>query len=113
MYAQIGPIISGCAHSLPMMIVGRFLTGVGVGASSGLVPLYLSEVRNSLCTQRCTREPSCMQLSHECMLRRSASYSEKCNQLLKVISLALVVLLDLPYFHDVCHFHIMCRAVYH
>jgi hypothetical protein len=40
-----GPLISGLSGSLEPMIIGRFLTGIGIGASSALVPLYLSEVR--------------------------------------------------------------------
>jgi MFS family permease len=42
---MVGPIISGLSGSLEPMIIGRFLTGIGIGASSALVPLYLSEVR--------------------------------------------------------------------
>jgi len=40
----IGAICQVCAYSLPLMLVGRVLAGVGVGTISVLVPLYQSEM---------------------------------------------------------------------
>jgi SP family sugar:H+ symporter-like MFS transporter len=40
----IGAIFQVCAASIPMLLVGRLLAGVGVGAISVLVPLYQSEM---------------------------------------------------------------------
>lgn len=40
----IGTLISAGADSFTTMMVGRLITGIGVGASSQIVPLYLSEV---------------------------------------------------------------------
>jgi MFS family permease len=40
----VGTLVSGFADSFAWMTLGRFITGVGVGASSQIVPLYLSEV---------------------------------------------------------------------
>jgi SP family sugar:H+ symporter-like MFS transporter len=39
-----GAICQVCAQSTPLMLVGRMLAGVGVGAISVLVPLYQSEM---------------------------------------------------------------------
>lgn len=49
---MVGPVISGLSGSLEPMIIGRFLTGIGIGASSALVPLYLSEVRPKVGARR-------------------------------------------------------------
>ncbi|KAJ3492961.1 hypothetical protein NLG97_g5037 [Lecanicillium saksenae] len=40
----IGAICQVCAESIPLLLVGRFLAGVGVGAVSVLVPMYQSEM---------------------------------------------------------------------
>ncbi|GAB1315286.1 Bifunctional purine biosynthesis protein PurH [Madurella fahalii] len=40
----VGSIIETFASSVPVMIVARFFTGVGAGASTVIVPLYISEV---------------------------------------------------------------------
>ena len=40
-----GPLLSAAATGLAGMLAGRVLTGVGIGLSSALVPLYISEVR--------------------------------------------------------------------
>ncbi|KAK3365483.1 general substrate transporter [Lasiosphaeria ovina] len=40
----VGSIVETIAASVPLMILGRFLTGVGAGASTVIVPLYISEV---------------------------------------------------------------------
>ncbi|KAK0672384.1 putative metabolite transport protein [Cercophora samala] len=40
----LGSIVETSAGSVPTMIIGRFLTGVGAGASTVIVPLYISEV---------------------------------------------------------------------
>lgn len=39
-----GPLISATATGLGGMIAGRVITGVGIGLSSALVPLFISEV---------------------------------------------------------------------
>ncbi|KAL4437118.1 hypothetical protein ABPG75_004257 [Micractinium tetrahymenae] len=39
-----GPLISAGATGLAAMLAGRVLTGVGIGLSSALVPLYISEI---------------------------------------------------------------------
>lgn len=39
-----GAILSATAHGVHAMIVGRFLVGLGIGISSALVPLYISEI---------------------------------------------------------------------
>uniref|UniRef100_A0A1D1ZMN6 Major facilitator superfamily (MFS) profile domain-containing protein n=1 Tax=Auxenochlorella protothecoides TaxID=3075 RepID=A0A1D1ZMN6_AUXPR len=40
----IGPLISSLATSPAFMIAGRAITGAGIGLSSALVPVYISEV---------------------------------------------------------------------
>ena len=40
----VGAILQICAYNVPMLLVGRSLAGVGVGAISVLVPLYQSEM---------------------------------------------------------------------
>jgi MFS family permease len=40
----LGSAIETFAASVPIMIVARFLTGIGAGASTVIVPLYISEV---------------------------------------------------------------------
>eukprot|EP00878_Enallax_costatus_P025336 GHUV01027104.1.p1 GENE.GHUV01027104.1~~GHUV01027104.1.p1 ORF type:complete len:476 (+),score=121.17 GHUV01027104.1:193-1620(+) len=40
----IGPLLSANATSLNLMVAGRFLSGIAIGLSSALVPLYISEV---------------------------------------------------------------------
>ncbi|KAH8173804.1 sugar transporter domain-containing protein [Sarocladium implicatum] len=40
----VGAIFQVCAQAIPMLLVGRSLAGVGVGAISVLVPLYQSEM---------------------------------------------------------------------
>lgn len=43
-WAIIGVIMQAAASGhLPVMYIGRFVSGVGVGAASMLVPLYISE----------------------------------------------------------------------
>jgi MFS family permease len=39
-----GPLLSAAATGLTGMILGRVVTGLGIGLSSALVPLYVSEV---------------------------------------------------------------------
>lgn len=39
-----GPLISAAATSLTGMVAGRVITGLGIGLSSALVPLYISEI---------------------------------------------------------------------
>lgn len=40
----IGAILMATAKSIPLLIVGRFIVGLGVGTASLVVPVYLSEV---------------------------------------------------------------------
>lgn len=40
----VGSAIETFASSVPVMIIARFLTGLGAGASTVIVPLYISEV---------------------------------------------------------------------
>ena len=40
----LGTMLSGLAPNAATMIAGRFICGLGVGASSQIVPLYLSEI---------------------------------------------------------------------
>jgi sugar porter (SP) family MFS transporter len=40
----VGTILSAKASNFEAMVVGRILVGVGIGVSSGVVPLYISEV---------------------------------------------------------------------
>ena len=42
-----GPLLSAAATGLGGMLLGRAVTGLGIGLSSALVPLYISEVRAS------------------------------------------------------------------
>lgn len=46
--ALVGSVLTACTPSILFMMVGRLLAGVGIGLSSALVPLYLSEV-GALC----------------------------------------------------------------
>lgn len=41
----VGTVLSATSTSLPMMVAGRVITGAGMGLGSGLVPMYISEVR--------------------------------------------------------------------
>ena len=40
----LGPVLSATATGLTAMIAGRLIAGFGIGLSSALVPLYISEV---------------------------------------------------------------------
>ncbi|KAJ4302476.1 Bifunctional purine biosynthesis protein PurH [Collariella sp. IMI 366227] len=40
----LGSAIETFAKSVPVMVIARFLTGIGAGASTVIVPLYISEV---------------------------------------------------------------------
>ncbi|AEO63706.1 e5c6f8d1-70b9-4950-82d6-0686e9b87ee5 [Thermothielavioides terrestris] len=44
MFYLVGSAIETLASSVPVMVVARFLTGIGAGASTVIVPLYISEV---------------------------------------------------------------------
>ncbi|KAK4039866.1 major facilitator superfamily domain-containing protein [Parachaetomium inaequale] len=44
LFYLLGSAIETFAASVPIMIVARFLTGIGAGASTVIVPLYISEV---------------------------------------------------------------------
>eukprot|EP00250_Pteridium_aquilinum_P008877 c18277_g3_i1 orf=114-1754(+) len=40
----IGAVLSATAQGVHAMIIGRFLVGLGIGVTSALVPLYISEI---------------------------------------------------------------------
>eukprot|EP01018_Ginkgo_biloba_P031735 Gb_22997 [translate_table: standard] len=40
----VGALISATAKSVQAMIIGRMLAGIGIGITSSLVPLYISEI---------------------------------------------------------------------
>ena len=40
----VGGLVSALATSLPMLLVGRLVVGLGIGGASMLTPLYLSEI---------------------------------------------------------------------
>lgn len=40
----IGALLCATAHSVQTMIIGRLLAGIGIGISSAIVPLYISEI---------------------------------------------------------------------
>ena len=40
----LGALLSCSAQNLSFMIAGRLVTGVAIGISSAIVPLYISEV---------------------------------------------------------------------
>ncbi len=37
-------LCSANAQSVEMMVLGRFMVGIGIGVNTSLVPLYISEV---------------------------------------------------------------------
>jgi len=41
----MGAFLCATANSLNWMIAGRVMIGIGIGLASGLVPLFISEVR--------------------------------------------------------------------
>ncbi|XP_052196645.1 plastidic glucose transporter 4 isoform X2 [Diospyros lotus] len=40
----VGAFLCATAHSVETMIIGRMLAGIGIGISSAIVPLYISEI---------------------------------------------------------------------
>jgi MFS family permease len=40
----VGGMLQTCANGMPMMLLGRIIAGVGVGALSTIVPVYQSEI---------------------------------------------------------------------
>lgn len=44
MLFTIGALFMAIAPSIPVLMVGRFIVGLGIGAASLVVPVYLSEV---------------------------------------------------------------------
>lgn len=44
LFFVLGSLLEGVAGSIVLLSIGRFLTGVGAGASTVIVPLYISEV---------------------------------------------------------------------
>lgn len=40
----IGWLIIALAHSLPLILIGRFLTGFPIGITSGVLPTYVAEI---------------------------------------------------------------------
>ena len=43
----LGAVLCATATSLNTLITGRLIAGIGIGLSSALVPLYISEVRTA------------------------------------------------------------------
>ena len=44
LFFVLGSVLETVAGTVPIMSAGRFLSGVGAGASTVVVPLYISEV---------------------------------------------------------------------
>ena len=40
----VGALVQAAAHSVPQMVAGRFIVGLGVGVASMIVPLWISEL---------------------------------------------------------------------
>jgi MFS family permease len=40
----VGPVFEALAPSIPVMTLGRFISGIGAGASVVVVPIYISEI---------------------------------------------------------------------
>lgn len=40
----VGTLLSTCATSVPMLIIGRFIIGIAIGITSYVCPLYISEM---------------------------------------------------------------------
>ena len=40
----VGPILSSLAPSIPVISLGRFISGIGAGAAIVVVPIYISEI---------------------------------------------------------------------
>lgn len=62
LFLIMGALLSASASSLNYMLLGRLIAGVGIGISSGVVPLYISEVMDSYCTGECTSKLSCQSI---------------------------------------------------
>lgn len=58
----IGCLLSATAHSLGAMVAGRVGVGIGIGLSSALVPLYISEISPSKVGSRAFLPPKSKQL---------------------------------------------------
>ena len=41
---MLGSIVMAAAPTIGVLMIGRFVVGIGVGVASQIVPLYLSEV---------------------------------------------------------------------
>ncbi len=54
----LGPLLSATAGTYNAMVAGRFITGLALGLSSALVPVYISEVRGQC---RCWLRAACQQ----------------------------------------------------
>lgn len=44
LFAAIGPVFETLASSIAVLAIGRFLSGVGAGAATVVVPIYISEI---------------------------------------------------------------------
>lgn len=42
----VGPILEAMASNVRLMATGRFVSGLGAGAATVIVPIYISEVRS-------------------------------------------------------------------
>ena len=65
----LGSILCASAGSASALLAGRFLCGMGIGLTSAVTPVYISEV--SLLTQLLTQTQQCMILN---MHGSAASY---------------------------------------
>ncbi len=45
----LGAFLCATANSLAWIIAGRVVIGIGIGLASGLVPLFISEVKLQVC----------------------------------------------------------------
>lgn len=44
LFAMIGPVFEALAPNIPTLSIGRFLSGIGAGAATVVVPIYVSEI---------------------------------------------------------------------
>lgn len=60
----VGVIVQACTINKDFVLAGRFVTGLGVGNLSMIVPLYNAELvsEHSVCSLRARREPNRIRL---------------------------------------------------
>ena len=67
-------LCSASAQSVDIMILGRFMVGIGIGVNTGLVPMYISEVHPSLLSLSPSRMTS---ISHHSIEADTLRWSTK------------------------------------